>query len=116
MSMFVLPLRTEFTHYSFVQTYDGISYNFELHYNTREEAWYLDLRLEDGTDIRTGIKVVVDFPLAKRSKHEKMLPGMLVCFDSSGKRLDPTIDDLGSRIRMLYFDESETESLKAEIS
>jgi hypothetical protein len=105
--MVIIPLRPDLTHYDLGVTLDGVAYLLELRWNTREEAWYLDVRLEDGTDVVTGIKVVVGFPLAARSAHAKLPPGALFASDTSGKNQDPGIADLGNRVRLYYIPAAE---------
>jgi hypothetical protein len=102
-----LPLRPDLTHYDFGISLDGTSYLLELRWNTREEAWYLDIRLEDGTDVVLGIKVVVDFILGRRSQHPARPPGVFFAVDTSGRRQDPGISDLGARVQLLYFEAAE---------
>jgi hypothetical protein len=102
-----IPLRPDLTHYDLGITLDGVAYLLELRWNTREEAWYLDLRLEDGTDVVTGLKVVVSFPLGRRSQHPKCPPGILLAVDTSGGQKDPGIADLGDRVQLLYFERAE---------
>lgn len=113
MAIFKIPLRTDLTHYEFSITLDGVAYLLELRWNTREEAWYLDIRLEDKTDVVTGIKVVLGFPLGRRSQHAKRPPGILLALDTSGRDIEPGISDLGGRVELLYLDKAEQQELTA---
>lgn len=115
MSVIQLPLRTDLTHYDFGITLDGVAYNFELRWNTRDEAWFLDLRLESGEAVYTGIRVVINWPLALRCRHESHPPGQLLAVDTSGKDAEPGIDDFGSRVLLLYYDAAQITELRAEL-
>ncbi len=115
MAVYELPLRADLTHYDFETTLDGVAYVLELRWNVRDEAWYLDVRLADGTDVVVGVKVVLEWPLGTRSRHASRPPGQLVAFDTSGVRDEPKIDDLGSRVKLLYFDLAEVNSYRAAL-
>lgn len=110
MAIFVLPNRNDLTHYDFVQTLEGKTYRFEFRWNLRDEAWYFDLRLNDGTDICNGQKVVLRIPLCLRSKDPNLFPGVLMAIDTSGKDEEAKIDDLGSRVKILYYELSDVAS------
>jgi hypothetical protein len=115
MPIIELPLRADLTHYDFELSLDGVAYVFELRWNIRDDAWYLDLRLADGTDVVNGAKIVLEWPIGSRCKHASRPPGMLVAFDSSGRREEARIDDLGTRVRVLYFDEEATDELRESL-
>jgi hypothetical protein len=104
VGVFELPLRSGADHFQFGIRIEGTNYEFEFRWNYREEAWYFDLRLEDGTEIVLGVKVVVDWPLGRRSMHPKRLPGALIAVDTAGLQKDPGLNDLGSRVQLQYLD------------
>jgi hypothetical protein len=82
---------------------DGVNYGIETYYNTRAGAFFLNLLDEDGNILKAGIKVVVSFPLTGfRDTDPRMPPGMLYAYDTSGQDLDPTLDDFGTRVLLLY--------------
>ncbi len=114
MSVTEVPLRSDLPHFDLVQVLDGVSYLLTFHWNTRSEAWYLSLSLEDETPIWAGVKVVVGWPLFRRNKNLLAPPGFLMAFDDATLQRDPGLEDLGKRVRLLYFDASEVESLAAQ--
>jgi hypothetical protein len=83
---------------------DGTNYQFETHWNTRAGAWFMDILSEDGVVLRGGIKIVVGWPplTAYRYGVVGMPPGAITAVDTSGQYIDPTLDDLGSRVVLLY--------------
>jgi hypothetical protein len=110
-----LPLVSDQPHFDFEYVLDGVNYVFEFRWNDRAGEWFFDVRLEDGTDVLSGLKVVLDFPLGARSRHASRPPGMLIAFDSSGKQAEAGLEDLGSRVRILYFDKSEINAVRSSL-
>lgn len=86
-------------------TLDGRNYIFDFQYSSREERWYFDLSLNDGTPIAKGIKVVcgVDF-LAKKRWNPNVPPGLLFARTTSKDASPPTLDELGigKRVKLTY--------------
>lgn len=105
-----LPIDAESPNYRLSTTLDGQSVIFDLRWNSREEAWFLNLLDNDETPIVEGIKVILGMFLGRRTTSERMLPGRLVVEDLSGQNLDATIDDLGTRVIIYYFTEAELEA------
>lgn len=114
-----IPLRSDLPRYDLQVQLDAVTYTLELHWNTREAAWYMNVRTEDGSDIVNGIKVVVDFPLGRRTPNPLRPPGVFVAVDSSGQHLDPqwdddlSVGDLGDRVSLLYYSAQEIAELLA---
>lgn len=103
-----IALRSDLHDYQmFLSTLDDVVYQLTLTWNAREAAWYMSLAAEDGTEIWTGQKVVVNWPLCRRRRHPLQPPGMLIAIDTSGRGLDPGEKDLGDRVRMFYYSASE---------
>lgn len=113
MSVIVIPTRTDLTHYEFSQVLDGVSYVLEFRWNIREESWYLDIRLDDGTRVASGVKIVTDWALLRGVRSASRPLGEFVAFDTSGNRQDPKIDNLGSVVKLFYFDASGLEAIAA---
>jgi hypothetical protein len=107
-----IPLRPDLAHYDFSYTLDEVTYLFEFRWNSREEAWYFDLRLEDETDVLNGVKVVLGYPMGIRSRNANRPPGQLVAFDTSGRNEEAGLEDLGSRVIILYYDLEEVNEMR----
>ncbi len=86
---------------------DGTNYVIRTRYNERAGAWFFDLSLEDGTALITGKKIVVTWPLAGvREYGDRLIPGWLFATDTSAADLDPTLEDLGTRVLLQYLESS----------
>lgn len=107
MAIFEIPLRTDLTDYEFTINLDNANYVFRFLFNNRDNAWYFNISLPNGTPLILSTKVVVDWPLARRCRAKGHLPGLLVAQDASGKQVDAGIHDLGGRVKLFYFDLSE---------
>lgn len=99
----LLPIRADGTpHYSFEVVLEGIAYKFEFRWNVRGEFWVFDIADGAGTVLVTGQRVVVDLPLLGRYKFEGLPTGSLFAVDTSGAGEDPTLDDFGNRVTLVY--------------
>ena len=112
MSIFNIPLRNDLTHYAFFTTLDGVTYELEFRYNLRSDCWYFDLRLEDGTEVLNGIKLVVNYPLLLGKQNENTPAGVLIATDTTGQKQDPGVADLGGRVTLAYYDAESAELLR----
>lgn len=104
-----LPLEPSVPHYDVGVALDGVPYTVEVHWNSRDAAWYLTLRDEEGDPIAgmTGRKIVLGIPIGVRSRDSRRPPGRLLAVDLSGRDLDATLDDLGVRVVVYYYTEAE---------
>lgn len=102
----ILPTRTDLRHYEFEITLDGSTYRLTFRWGEREAAWFFSVSEEDGTPISTNVKVVINFPLARRNAKRRP-PGMFLAIDTSGTGTEARIDDLGRRVALHYFAEDE---------
>lgn len=103
-----LPLRSDLPHYSFTVTLDGGTYGFRFWWNYSCSAWVMDLSDSNGDPIVTGVRVKVDWPLFARYADSRLPPGQLIAQDTTGAQQDPGLEDLGSRVVLLYFTAEET--------
>lgn len=111
--MAIVSLRTfSDPFYTCTVNLDGSDYLFEWRYNQREDAWYFDIALTDGTTLARGIKVVCLLPLLKRFADSRLPKGQLIAWPNTDSRKLPGLDELGEdrRVTLLYFDESELTS------
>jgi hypothetical protein len=105
MATLPLPTDPELTHFDLQVVLDGATYTLEFYWNDRDSGWFMDVRTEDGTPIRTSIRVTVGLPLAARARGVKgMPPGALLAVDTSGEGRDPGLGELGSRVQLEYFE------------
>jgi hypothetical protein len=114
----VIPTSTDLPDYQQITNLDGRDYALRFVYNTREDRWYLQIADQDNDPIVGAIKVVVEIDLLGRVTDSRRPPGMLIARDYSApddqpKLLneDPGYADLGARVSLLYFDQSEVAEL-----
>jgi hypothetical protein len=88
-------------------TLDGREYAFEFRWNDRDGAWYMHIADSDGQHIRSGIRIVLNWPLLRRVTDPRTPPGSIVAIDTSKQDLAPGLDDLGARVKLLYLDAAE---------
>jgi len=102
----LIPLSPGVPHYTQRTSLDGREYQLELQWNQREARWYLGLADEHGESIHR-CKLVLDWPLLRRVRGTRRPPGSLVAVDATGSMLPPTLDDLGTRVQLVYVDVEE---------
>jgi hypothetical protein len=99
----IIPNRPDLTWYDMQVVLENVTYTLEFRWNTRESAWYMDLKAEDDDPIVTSVKIVVDFPLCARLNDPRRPSGYFLANDTTNLSQDPGIADLGDRVRLLYF-------------
>lgn len=104
---YTIPTSTDLTHYDMQVVLDGTTYTLELRWNTRASAWFMHIFTEAGDPIVCGVRVVVDQPLGARTRDARRPSGFMFAVDTSGKHVDPTIDDLGERVQIIYLTAAE---------
>lgn len=89
---------------AFIQTVNvgGVYYKFGVHWNTRDEAWYLTIYDTDDTIIIGNSKLVTDYELISKHKVEGMPNILLFLFDMTGAGERATFESLGSRHKLMY--------------
>lgn len=105
MATLTVPTRTDLGAYTFQVELDGAVYRFSFQFNDREGFWYLSIADESGIPIRSGIKVVVNWPLFARAVEEAAPPGSLFAIDTTDQDLEPGLADLGEAVLLTYIEE-----------
>lgn len=105
--MLDLPCRTDLPHYQFEAELDGTNYQLEFRWNDRAAAWFLEVRDSSGTPLLSGRRVCLNSFTLRRFRGLGLPPGELLCYDTSGTNTDPGLNDLGGRVRLLYFTAAE---------
>lgn len=100
--MIIVPFIPSVPAYEFSLDIDGVSYTFDVRWNGRASAWYVDVLLSDGTAVARGIKIVLGAYLGRGRLHELFQLGVFVARDTSGDQRDATLDDLGTRVEVVY--------------
>lgn len=87
---------------------DGQVYTLTFRFNRRNNSWYMDIADEDNVHIASGRRCVVNSVLNGQFRYlSTNPPGALTVFDTTGRQAPPELNDFGSRVLLLYFDESE---------
>lgn len=95
-----LPFTSTSANYDLRTVIDDVPYTFETRWNGFDKAWYVNIYEDDGTLIVPSVKLVLGCYLAKTVSHRLFRTGVFVVVDTSGKRRDATIDDLGTRVQV----------------
>ncbi len=74
----------------------------DVRWNVRDAAWYLDIRDDDETIIRSSLKIVLGTFLGGRVRAPAFPKGVLQAVDLTGAGEEATLDDLGTRV-VVYF-------------
>lgn len=102
-----LPLLPGVPNYQFGTTLGDRAYIFDMRWNARAEAWYFDLSLDDGEVIAHGIKVVLGAILGRQIPDVRSPSGMLIAVDTTKTGREATLDDLGERVQIWFYDLTE---------
>lgn len=102
MATVKIPLRNDLPWYSLSVELSGKTYGLELRWNEVAAAWFLSLSDASNVAIVSGLRLVIGWPLAKRYADARLPPGTFVAIDTTGKGLDPTRNDLGTRVELYY--------------
>lgn len=92
----------------FATTLGEVQFVFDANWNARDEAWYFDLRTEDGEMIRAGVKIVLGTFLG-RTADSRAPDGFLIASDLAGTGQDAGLDDLGTRVAVYFYSRDELE-------
>lgn len=98
-----LPFVPSIPNYRVSTDLAGTQFILDARWNTRSEAWYLDILVEDETPIVRGVKVVLGALLGVTNVDPAFPAGTFLASDTSGQGLDATLDDLGTRVIVLFF-------------
>lgn len=88
MSFFRIPLDNQVPWYQFPVSLEGVSYTFEAYYNTRADAWRLNIRDALGSPLLTSIPLTIDRDLLGPYHYLAIPPGLLLVVDDSGNDLE----------------------------
>jgi hypothetical protein len=102
MATVTLPLVPSIANYRLGTLLDGVQYTVDVHWNARAGAWYMDFYTADETPIRMGIKIVLGVLLGGRVPDPAFPHGAMFAIDMTGSGTDAGIDDLGTRVIVVY--------------
>ena len=99
----ILPLTPSVARYQFATVLAGIPCVIDARWNSRDNAWYLDIADTEETPIINGMKVVLGVHLGRRAVHDLFTKGVFVAADLTGDGIDATYDDFGQRVEIRYY-------------
>lgn len=104
MAIYVIPLSDiqDGVQINQVIDFDGVDYRLKFHYNSREGFWYFDLLNQDGTQLRSGSKVVSNYPVIRLMMNTPRPEGELWFIDTNYRPADPDFDALNVDSVMTY--------------
>lgn len=103
MSALLVPLAAEGPYFGQGVELEGRTYRFDFRWNTRTEQWVIDVFDGGGAALVNGVRGVINVPLLQKfGLREDLPPGELLLLDSSGRDLEAGLDDLGSRVQLIY--------------
>lgn len=107
MAILELPLRPDLEDYQFETELEGETYQFRVAWNPRPGAYFMGLLDEDETDLKPGVRVVLNTPLYIRDVDNRFPPGQLVAIDTSKTNVEPVFGEFGRRVKLLYIESTE---------
>lgn len=90
------------TDYEFSTQLDDVTYVFRLLWNERDASWYLSVYDANLEPIALGLRCVLGVKLGGRRAHPFFANNMLSLYDSARSGVEAGIDDLGSRVKLLW--------------
>ena len=106
MAVLTIPTSTTLGAYSFQVSLDSIVYRFDFQFNERESFWYFAISDEAGTVLRSGVKVVTNFPLLRLLVNTDAPPGSIMAIDPTDAEADAGLEDLGDSVLLTYVEEA----------
>ena len=118
----VIPLASDEPRFTVRVSLSDRDYTLDFYWNERDSYYYMGIYDDQDNPIRLSIKCVLDFPLAQRTRDERMFPGILVFTDISGERRPAQYDltlsknDFMTRVLLMYYDVNEVREIAATLA
>lgn len=79
----------------------GIVFRLRIHYNGRDDSWYVTISDVDDNEIVAGVRLVLDVSLFGQYVSDDLPTGVLLMIDPEETRTDPTRLDLDDDAKAL---------------
>lgn len=99
----ILPFVPSVESYGFTTQLGDTQLGFDVSWNERDSAWYMDVFTDDGDLLRSSLKIVLGTLIGRREVDPRWPRGVLVAIDSTKQGLDAGFDDLGTRVQVMFF-------------
>lgn len=100
-----IPFTPGIPHQRLEVTLAGVPMIIDARWNSRDEAFYLDVFDVGENPIARGVKVVLGALLGRGNTHPFFYGRALFAVDKSGTGRECGLDDLGARIILMYLTE-----------
>lgn len=104
MAQFIIPIAGSDAHFDLDVELSGTVYTLQLLWNTRAGHWTLSILAYQGAPIVAGQVLRADWAPILRQLDTRLPAGRLLLVDTSDEGRDPTEDDLGVRVLLVYDD------------
>lgn len=111
--MLELPVVQGSASFTMTVELEGSLYRLTYSWMGRTASWYLDVATLAEDPILSGVRLVLNWPLWGRLRDDRLPPGHLFAL-SMADDSEPGQDDLGSRVRLVYYTAAEVEALASE--
>lgn len=107
----LLPLVPSLPNYRFATLLAGEEFIIDVHWNGREGAWYFDVLAKNEVMLAAGIKIILGSVLGGRNMPSEFPAGAFIAADLSGESREAGFDDIGVRVQVYFYAQSEVETL-----
>lgn len=104
MSTWTLDTASSDPHFTTDVQLENQTYRLEFRWNVRDSSWYMGILASDDSHLAAPKRIASGRPLFWRSQDPALPPGLFFPVDSTGGDVDPALQDLGSRVVLLYVD------------
>lgn len=102
--MIVLPAFPQLPAYRYTITLEGSEYQLRFYWLQRSRSWYMDILEVDGTELATGMRLTVLWPMTIRKRDPRLPPGQFLCVCREDVTRDISAQsDLGSTHFVAYY-------------
>lgn len=103
-----IPLYPGVPYYDLRIRLTDVDYVLLLDWNGRENRFYLSLLDRENNPLVSGLKVLSGFPLLARRQFDPRLPPGTLWAQAEDRPTDPpTLQELGARVRLWYYEPGE---------
>lgn len=101
-TVLIVPTSPDEPNYVQYTQLDGVVYQLNFRYNSRENTYRFDIALDDGTRVRDGVKIVCGISLLNPARWNPLCPkGILLAVPQNADDSPPGLGDLGEGRRVL---------------
>lgn len=103
----VIPIAQGVPYQTQTTTLDGRRYRLSFAWNQRIERWFISVETDSGVPIVSNKVLALRSDILRQVRSNPLAPqGGLVAVDLRGTGVEPTLTDLGDRVKIFYFPEA----------